>query len=441
MKERKRRPRLAGFVRERGNSRSLIVRIGGKQYSRAVETRTKKEALALLPAFIAEVQSGAFMAKHEAARIQSEAPTFGAAIETFIRDYMRPASDLDGEASRSVYRHALTRVAREIGTDRKTSEITETMIHRALRTLHQGVGGKPGLSAATITTYRAVLSVFFRRMVKLGLIAASPVPPLGDLKLSQKVQAAEHGRHTALPREHVAALLEACAADPSLKVWATVMAATGARPGEALGLRWQDVDLDRGTLRIAHSVKLGTQHGQGRLGSTKTPGSIRTLPIGPALVAVLTTEKARQEGLLRVLHGMGDSVSSILPLVGSLDCVMPAGWDTSALRQTPVSLSGIRSRFKRAARRAGIPHAHAHQFRHSAITAMIAGTETKPGVSVVDAARLAGHSSPTITAKTYAHAVQSNLQRAAALADDLITPAKSATVEPLRNTADASSGR
>jgi integrase len=120
--------------------------------------------------------------------------------------------------------------------------------------------------------------------------------------------------------------------------------------------------------------------------------------------------------------------------------VIPAGFDTSARRQVLASLSGIRSRFKKAAHGAGVPHAHPHQMRHTAIMAVIAGTDTRPGVSVVDVARLAGRSNPTITARTYARAVQSNLQRAAVLADDLIVPAQSATVEPLRNDAIASSG-
>ena len=63
MVTRKRRPRFTGFVRERGGSRSLVVTINGKQYSQAVTVRTLKEAQALLPAFVAEVQSGVFIVR------------------------------------------------------------------------------------------------------------------------------------------------------------------------------------------------------------------------------------------------------------------------------------------------------------------------------------------------------------------------------------------
>jgi integrase len=120
--------------------------------------------------------------------------------------------------------------------------------------------------------------------------------------------------------------------------------------------------------------------------------------------------------------------------------VVPAGWDNGRLRQVPASQSGMHWRFKAAARRAGIPWAHPHQLRHTAITAMIAGTAEKPGISVVDAAHMAGHSNPAITGRVYAHAVAANMERGAAFADDLLAPVATATVEPLKNTAAVSSG-
>jgi hypothetical protein len=51
-----------------------------------------------------------------------------------------------------------------------------------------------------------------------------------------------------------------------------------------------------------------------------------------------------------------------------------------------------------------------------------------PGVSVVDAAKIAGHARPSVTSDVYAHAVQANLTRGADLADALIAPAPSAQV-------------
>ncbi len=424
-----RRPRLAGFIRERGQSRSLVVTLDGKQYSRAVTTRTKKEALALLPAFVAEVQSGAFDNAKAAKQAREEADTFAEHAAAFVRNYTR--ADADGAATRRIYARALTVIGGEVGAGLKLHEITEEMLHRALRRLHDG-----GLSAGTVTTYRAALSAFFHRMVRLGRVAVSPVPRLADLKLRPRATE-DDGRHTALPAGRLAGLLAECGADPALRVWASIMAATGARPGEALALRWQDVDLDRGTIRIRASVKRSGEAGRGRLGSTKTPGSVRTVPIGPALVQVLAVERDRQEAVLRMV--IGEGVASLGPLLAEQDCVVPA--DLANDRRAPASPDAMRCRFKTAATRAGLPTAHAHMLRHSAITAMLAGTDTTAGVSIADAARLAGHSNPTMTGRVYAHAVQSNLQRGATLADGLLAPAPAAGVERLPNRVRASSGR
>jgi integrase len=58
---------------------------------------------------------------------------------------------------------------------------------------------------------------------------------------------------------------------------------TGLRVGEILGLRWQDVDFKQGELRVEQAVYRGS------VGSPKTRGSRRTLPLSDALVSALKT--------------------------------------------------------------------------------------------------------------------------------------------------------
>src|SRR3712207_2317620 len=66
----------------------------------------------------------------------------------------------------------------------------------------------------------------------------------------------------------------------------------GLRRGEVLGLRWQDIDLERGTLRIT----LNLQFIEGRLVllHPKTAGSRRMLPLPPSLIAALRRHKTQQ---------------------------------------------------------------------------------------------------------------------------------------------------
>jgi integrase len=424
-----RRPRLSGFVRERGNNRSLVVRIDGKQYTRTVHARTKREAQAMLPAFISAVQSGAVDAAKRAAKAQNEAPTFREVVDNFIRDQVRP--DADGEATRKAYSRALGIIARKIGAQR-IPDISTNALHRLLRELHKSGrdDGKGGLSIATIKLLRAALSVLFNYAIDVRLLAANPTPRFSKLNLGRDELTSERVRRSALTQGQIAALLDVCGEDNALRVWITVMAATGARPGEALALRWRDIG--DGMVHIAGSVKRGATRGQGRIGSTKTPSSVRSLPIGPGLIEVLARERERQELLLRQLHDMPVGVIPVRPLLDTEDCVFPTAFDN---RRMPMTVDGMRARFRKAVLRAGLPAATSpHWLRHTAITAMIGGDATRPGISVIDAARLAGHSDPGTTSRTYAHAVETNLHRGAALADALIKPSATVDmVEPLRN--------
>ena len=70
----------------------------------------------------------------------------------------------------------------------------------------------------------------------------------------------------------------------------------GLRPGELLGLRWEDVDIAEGVIRVRKSVKL--DHGAGRrrpgLEDLKTERSRRTL-VMPAAVAPMLAALRRDQ--------------------------------------------------------------------------------------------------------------------------------------------------
>ena len=67
---------------------------------------------------------------------------------------------------------------------------------------------------------------------------------------------------------------------------------TGLRRGELLGLRWDDADLERGTLRVGRAlVRAGGRH---TLGETKTKRGRRQINLTPRTVAVLKAHRKRQ---------------------------------------------------------------------------------------------------------------------------------------------------
>jgi hypothetical protein len=71
-----------------------------------------------------------------------------------------------------------------------------------------------------------------------------------------------------------------------------LLAMTGARRGEALGLRWDDVDIEGATITIRRS--LGVVDGVSYLSDPKTKRGLRTIALDPVALDALKAHAARQ---------------------------------------------------------------------------------------------------------------------------------------------------
>jgi integrase len=144
-------------------------------------------------------------------------------------------------------------------------------------------GGRPGgLSSRTVGHVHRVVHRALRQAVRWQLVARNVA---ADLELPPAVDAPmvtlDHGR--------ARRLLEA-AEGTWLHMLVLLGAATGARRGELLALRWGDLDLDAGTARIWRSLQL--VDGRLRLKETKTRAGDRTVGLGPSTVATLQRRAA-----------------------------------------------------------------------------------------------------------------------------------------------------
>jgi len=156
---------------------------------------------------------------------------------------------------------------------------------------------------------------------------------------------------------------------------------TGLRRGELLGLRWDDADLDRGTLRVGRAlVREGGRH---VVGETKTKRGRRRVNLTPRTVAALKAHRKRQLEQRVRLAGLYE------------DC----GLIFSSENGTPLNPENLVKRsFKPLLKRAGLPEIRFHDLRHTCATLLL-GRGVHPKI----VQELLGHATIAMTLDTYSH--------------------------------------
>lgn len=250
-----------------------------------------------------------------------------------------------------------------------------------------------GMTPATLgNTHRAFHSCL-EKAVQWGLIYRNPSDHV-DLP---KVRRPEK---TMLSEDKIRDFL-VVAKGHRLEALFTLALTTGARSGELLALRWQDVDLDQGIIRIRKSLKKA-KHGF-ELGDTKTPASQRDIDLGARTIQVIREHRARQNQEALALGSAWDSSSGFVfanRVGGSLD-------------QTNV----LRREFRPLLKLAGLPQSiKFHDLRH-----IFASVALSKGMDLVRVSAMLGHSSPATTLAVYSHALPGHGKPIAAALDDVIT--------------------
>ncbi|WP_353813862.1 tyrosine-type recombinase/integrase [Agromyces sp. SYSU T00266] len=239
-----------------------------------------------------------------------------------------------------------------------------------------------GLSSSTIRQTYTVLRMALDAAERDGLVARN-VAALVKRPGVERVEA------RSLTPDEVGRVLEAVKGSRYEPV-IVLLARTGMRRGEALALRWQDVDLEGAALRVRSTVSsIG-----GRLVTTepKTERSRRTVNLTAGTVAMLRRHRAAQaETRLRagaLWHDLG--------LVFSTD------------EGKHLDPHNVARAMRKAASNAGLEGVGLHTLRHSAASTMLGA-----GVPITDVSRMLGHSSVSITGDIYGHVTTDGQRRAA----------------------------
>jgi integrase len=177
-----------------------------------------------------------------------------------------------------------------------------------------------------------------------------------------------------------------------------VLASTGMRRGEVLGMRWDDLDLERG--RIVVRQQLVSVGGHLRFGPPKTAsGDARIVDLDSRTIGVLLAVRLSQDAE-RTSWGAAYNDHGLVF----------AREDGS-----PLDPGQLTKRFGQLAKEAGLPPARLHDLRHASASLMI-----QAGVPLALVSKRLGHSSISITSDVYGHLLEGAGREAAERAAALI---------------------
>ncbi|MED3690351.1 site-specific integrase [Peribacillus butanolivorans] len=195
--------------------------------------------------------------------------------------------------------------------------------------------------------------------------------------------------------EEVNRFLKVAKEDPVYIVFYLALT-TGMRQGEILGLRWKDINLEKGLLNIKQTL---SHDGKTFLSGAKTKSSLRTINLSLSSIKVLITRKLT----------VSKEKLSIGPIYQDFDLV------ACTQHGTPLNPVNIRRTFKRMIKMADVPEIRFHDLRHTHATLLLSN-----GVHVKVISERLGHSNIKVTLDTYSHVLPSMQEEVARKLDEII---------------------
>ena len=184
-----------------------------------------------------------------------------------------------------------------------------------------------GLSPKTVRNIHQIISSAMSLAKEQKLIVANPAEGCALPRL-------EHREMQILPVEQLQSFLREARDSDVFELYYLELA-TGLRRGELLGLKWEDIDLERGDLRVRRQI--ARINGEVVEAPLKTKNAYRTLPLAEDTIGVLKAQRKKT----------GDSP-----------------WVFPSPTGGPISPDSVMHMLHRVLKRAGLPRVRFHDLRH-----------------------------------------------------------------------------
>jgi integrase len=302
-------------------------------------------------------------------------------VADYLRDRWLPAMEATGKRAttmRSYHMHVDQHIAPRIGSQRLQAVSGDMLNALYAELLATGRSdGRGGLSPATVRRVHAVMTKALSDAVRWSLLVRNPAkaadPP--------KAKGSGNGGHDTWTADQLATFLRFVAEDRLSPLW-RLLATTGMRRGEAVGLRWDDVDLSSARVAIRQSIVAVGYEPQ--LSGPKTARGRRSVALDRKTVASLRAWRAQQARERLALGPAWVETGLVFTREDG------TGWH-------PDRISKL---FNRHVARAGLKRIRLHDLRHTYATLGLAA-----GVHPKLMSERLGHSTVSFTLDTYTASV------------------------------------
>jgi integrase len=350
---------------------------GKRRYHNKTVRGRKKDAQAYLNKTLRQIDTGEF---NEPSR-EPLNTYLDRWLETAARPRVRSRTFAD-------YQGDLARYVRpEIGTI-PLGQLTPLQIQAVYSKMMAPKPDGLGLSARTVRKVHAPLRSALKQAVKWRLIPTNPAEAVDLPKQNDNGDGADReDAMRALSKEEANRFLEAARSDRWYPYWLLLLT-SGLRPGEALGLKWSDLEEPNDTqtayrVRVRRTV-VRIRGKEWTFGKPKTKLGARAVALPSITVEALKEHRKRQ---------------AAEKLAAEPDTYTDHDLIFATSSGAPLAQTDLRRRhFLPILERAGLPKIRVYDLRHTAATLLLAAGEHPKVVSE----RL-GHATITLTLDTYSH--------------------------------------
>ncbi|GCE18661.1 tyrosine-type recombinase/integrase [Dictyobacter kobayashii] len=252
-----------------------------------------------------------------------------------------------------------------------------------------------GLKPKSVAAIHGMLHTALDKAVRLGLVSRNVCKMVSPPRVVRK-------EITPLSAEQARKLLEAAKGHPQ-EVLFILALSTGMRRGELLGLKWKNVDLVSGVLRIRQAlVRMPTGQGY-QLAETKTAKSRRSLVLTAPAVEALKKHKAVQQQWKEAAGPFWHDNDFVF--CKAMGEHLDPGYD-------------VLVQLKMLLKKAGLPEIRFHDLRHSTATLLL-----EQGTNPKIVQEILGHSQISMTMDIYSHVLPTMQMDAMSKLGDLLEEA------------------